>query len=99
MDVQQRAARIAWVDARVGLDQALIRHLFVERDIAFDRAHRAHRVGIFVAVGVADGDHRLQLHQVFGGAQRDGRQRLVNVDLQHGQVMLQIASHHPAGVA
>src|SRR5262249_37698683 len=54
LHVEERPARIAGVDARVGLDQRLVRHVLVQADVALDGADDAHADGMLVAIGVAN---------------------------------------------
>ena len=75
VDVQQRAARVAGVDAGVGLDQVVVVLGVAHLHGAVQRADDAARDRMFVAVGVAHRDHRLAGHQIGRRADRSDRQR------------------------
>ena len=86
VDVQERAARIAGIDAGVGLDEVVIPLGAAHFDVAVERGDDAAGEGVFVAVGVAEGEHGLPDHEIARGADSGHRQRLDGVDLDDGQV-------------
>ena len=93
VDVQQRPARVAGIDAGVGLDQVVVELGVAHLDRAVQRADDAAGDRVLVAVGVADRDDRLARHQVGGGAERHHRQRRAGVDLDDGQIGFHVAGH------
>ena len=86
VDVQQRPARIARVDARVGLNQVVVRLRLADLHIAAQRADDAARDRLLIAEGVAERDHRFADHQVGRRAEADHGQRFGGRNLDHGQV-------------
>ena len=86
IDIQQRPARIARVDAGIGLNQVLILLGVADVNGAVQGADDAARDGVFVAIGVADGDDRFARHQIAGSADRDHRQFFFGRDLDDRQV-------------
>src|SRR5579875_569656 len=54
VDIQQRAARVARINAGVGLDQRLVGYFLVETDIAADGTDNANGDRMFVAIGIAN---------------------------------------------
>jgi hypothetical protein len=95
-DVEQRAAGVAGIDRGVGLDEVVVPLRAAHLDVAVKGRDDAPGHGVFVAEGVAEGEHRLADHQIAGCADADHRQRLVDVDLEHGQVGAGIVRHQLA---
>src|SRR5262249_31191399 len=87
VDVQERPARVARVDGRVGLDQVLEHGAPRHGDLPAQGADDAVRDGVPPAVRVADGDHVLADHQIAAGPQRQGGQLLAGLDHQDRQVV------------
>ena len=83
---KQRPARIAGVDAGVGLDQVVVRLRVADLHVAAQGADDAARDGLLVAERVAQGDDRFAVHQVGRRADANHGQRLVGRDLDDGQV-------------
>ena len=92
--VDQRATAVTGIDGGIGLNQILVGLLFVEFDIAPDRAHDPFGHGVFPAEGVADCDHILTDHQVGRGAQRHHRQTGGRIDLDDRQVSHLVRVEH-----
>ncbi len=90
--IHQRAARVAAVDRRIGLDEILVG--VQAQLIAAGGADDAHGDGLADAEGVADRQGDVADAYAIGMAERDGRQ-VCEVDLQHGKVGLRIAANHP----
>src|SRR5262245_43080407 len=86
VDVQQRAARVAGVDAGIALNEVVIFLLVAYLHVAVQGADDAAGHGVLVAVGIADGDDLLAFHQVARGAKVDDRQWLLGVDFDDGQI-------------
>ena len=76
VDIQQRTARVAGIDAGVGLDQVVVALRIADLHRAMQGADDAARDRVFIAVGVAHRDHRFADHQIAGGADGDDRQFL-----------------------
>ena len=93
VDVQQRSAGIAGVDAGVGLDQVVVALRIADLHRAVQGADDAAGDGVLVAIGVAHGDDRFADHQIARGAERDDRQLLRHVDLDHRQVVDRIGGN------
>jgi len=93
VDVDQRAARVAGVDGRVGLDEVL--EVVDAELVAAQRRDDAAGHGLADAEGIADGQHLVAHLQFVGAAQHDHRQ-LVELDLEHGQVGVGIGADHLA---
>ena len=91
VDVQQRPARIARVDAGVGLDQIVVELGVAHLDRPVQGADDAAGDRVLVAVGVAHRNHRLARHQVGERADGNHRQRALRVDLDDGQVGFRVA--------
>ena len=86
IDVEQRAAGVARVDAGVGLDQVVVSLRAAHLHIAVEGRHDAAGHRVLVAVGIAKGEHRLPDHQVGRRADRDHGERLVVLDLDHREI-------------
>ena len=85
--VDQRAARVARVDRRVGLDHVLDREAVGSLDLPLERAHDSRRDGAVEAERVSDRDHRVADPHVRGVAQCQRLERLlVGVDLEQRDV-------------
>ncbi len=99
VDVQQRAAGVARVDAGVGLDQVFIGLGVADLDRPVQGADDPLRDRVVIAEGVADGDHRFGGHQVAGGANGDDGEPLagLQVDLDDGQVGIGVAGDELGG--
>ncbi|KFJ51145.1 hypothetical protein DK45_2 [Bordetella bronchiseptica] len=93
MGVDQRAARIAGIDRRVGLDEILIG--IDTQAIAPQRRHDALRSGLAHAEGVADGQHHVaHPRRALVGEGRDRQLAQLACQLEHRQVGLRIRAHH-----
>src|SRR5438445_4014143 len=89
--VDQRAAGVARIDRRVGLDEVL-----VLGDADVGAAHRAddpHRHRLVEAKGVADGQHVLTYLKFVGIGPGDGRQ-VLGLHLNDRDVGLWVGAHH-----
>ena len=86
IDVEQRAAGVARVDAGVGLDQVVVPLRAAHLHVAVEGRHDAAGHGVLVAIGIAKGEHRLPDHQVGRRADRDHGERLVVLDLDHREI-------------
>ena len=92
VNVQERSAGIARIDARIALNQVVVFLLVADLHVAMQRADDPARHRMLISVGIADGDDLLTFHQIAGGAELDHRQWLFDVDLDHGQVGLAVVS-------
>ena len=99
VDVDQRPARVARVDAGVGLDQVAVDLLVGEGHVPLQGADDPDGDGVLVAEGVADRDDVLADHQVGRRADRDRGQGAAGVDLEHRQVHRLVLLDHPGRVA
>ena len=88
--IHQRAAGIAGVDGRVGLNEILIL-VETRQAAAAQRADNAHRHGLADTEGIADGEHNVADFQLVAVAQRDGGQ-VFRVNLQHGHVRRRVGA-------
>ena len=95
--VQQRAAGVAGVDGRVGLDGVLDGRALRTSNGA-DGADDAAGHGAAEAKGIADGVDLLAHGECGGVGQRDGLQ-VGRVDLQQGQVVRPVGAHNLGRVA
>src|SRR5262249_26850122 len=85
--VQQRAAGVAVVDSRVGLDRVADRELRLAGDRPVERAHDAARDRLLEAERAADGDDAVADLQVARAAYGEREElRGGRVDLDHGEV-------------
>ena len=86
--VEQRTARVAGVDRRVGLQDVVDREAVGRRDLALKRRDHARRQRPFQVEGVAD---RVDRVADLGGARVAERERVqgqaVRVDAQHGEIV------------
>jgi hypothetical protein len=73
VDVEERPAGVARIDARVGLDEVLVLLGAGHFDVAVQRGDDPAGDRVLVAVGVAEGEHRLADHEVVRGSDRDHR--------------------------
>ncbi len=87
--VEQRATGVAAVDRGVGLDVVVER---ARLDVAAARRHDAGRHGAAQAERIADRHHGLANAQLGGVAELHGRQRLVALDLEHGEIGLLVST-------
>ena len=86
VDIQQRPARIAGVNARTCLDQVLILLSLADLYGSIDRADDAFRDRVGVAIGVSDCNHGLAAEQIVRRSNRDRSQRPGHVNFDDGQV-------------
>src|ERR1035437_7999405 len=87
----QRAARVAGVDRRIGLNEVLV--VFDSEIGAALSADDAHGDGLADAEGIADGQHVVAHLHLIGIANGDGLQGS-GVHLEYGDVGLRIGAHH-----
>ena len=89
MQVEQRAARVAGVDRRVGLDRLADETVLLGAlDDPAQGADHADGEGLFQPKGVADGDHELaDAHPIRVAQWHGGRQIAARIDVDHGQVV------------
>ena len=64
VDVEERAAGVARVDARIGLDQVIVPLGAAHFDIAVQGRNDSPSQGVLVAVGIPQGKHGLADHQI-----------------------------------
>ena len=90
--VEQRAARIAGVDGSVGLNEG--HHIVVDGNAAVGGRNDAgcDRALQVEAAGVADDDGRLADAQIIRAAEGCGRQGLLGLDLEDGNIGLDIGA-------
>ena len=93
--VEQRSARVARVDRRVGLehvDAALRGHV----ELAAERADHAHRDGVVEAERIANGHHPVAGLHLFRVAEAGFRQRAAGLfgQLDQGAVGQRVAADH-----
>ncbi len=93
--VEQRSARIARVDRRVGL-QHVDAALRGDRELAAERADHADRDGMVEAERIADGHHPVAGLHLFRVAEAGFRQRAAGLfgQLDQGAVGQRVAAHH-----
>ncbi len=99
VDVQKRSARIAGIDAGVGLDKVVVELGVAHLDRAMQRADNAAGHRMFIAVGVADRDDGFARHQIGRGANGNHGQRIPRFDFDDGQIGIQIAGDQLGHVA
>jgi hypothetical protein len=87
--VEQRATRVAAVDRGVGLDVVVER---ARLDVAAARRHDAGRHGAAQAERIADRHDRLADLHLARVSELDGGQRLVALDLEHGEIGLLVTA-------
>jgi len=90
IDIQQRPSGVAWVDAGVALNEVVVFLLVANLHVAVQGADDPAGHRVLVAIGVADGDHLLALHQVARGPEMDRRQRLLRVKLDDSEIGLRV---------
>ena len=95
--VQQRAAGVAGIDGRIGLDGVFNGRAFAVANRP-DGADDAARHGAAQAEGIADGVDLLAHVELRGVGQRD-RLQVGRVDLQQRQVVNLVGAHHARRVA
>src|SRR5581483_12349336 len=87
--VEQRTARVAGVDGRVGLNDAADEPLVLRTQRAIQAADDARRQRALQAEGIADGEDA-HADQQLGRVAPGYREELVrgSLDLQHGQIVV-----------
>ena len=96
VNVHQRPARVARVDAGIGLNQVVV-HLGVgDLNRAVQSTNDSARHRVFVSVGVPNGDHLFAFHQVAGRSDPDHRQRILQRDPNHRQVGRRVVRYQAA---
>ena len=97
--VDQRTARVAWVDRRVGLDHVVDREVVGRLDLALQRGHDAGGDRAVEAERIADRDDRVT-HLDLGGVAERQRMELVRrrVDLEDGNVRGRVLATTCAGI-
>ena len=87
--IDQRAARVALVDRRVGLNEVLES---VDAEIAApERGNDAHRYGLTDVKRIADREHDVADLQGVRSAERDRRQ-VASLDLQYREVAFRVGA-------
>ena len=89
--VDERAAGVAGIDRRIGLDEVL--EAIDAEMVAPERADDAHRDGVAEAERIADREHDVADLQMLHRAERDGRQ-VFAVGLEHGEIRFGIDAAH-----
>src|ERR1035437_1637331 len=89
--IDQRAARVARVDRRIGLNKGFV--VFDAQIVAAGSADDAHGDGLADAERIADGQHVVAHLHLIGIANGDGLQG-ASVHLEYGNVGLRIGAYH-----
>ena len=89
--IEERAAAVAGVDRRVGLDEVVVGP---GADRARLGAHDAHRHGVAETKRIADGHHVLADAQLLARAERDRRQIARTDQLEHREIEARVAALH-----
>ena len=97
VDVHQRPAGVAGIDAGVGLDQIVVGLRVAHLNVAAQSADDTARDGVLVSKGVAQRDYGLAFHQVGRGADLDSCERLGSGDFDQRQVALGVAGNELGG--
>src|SRR5690606_11321941 len=98
VDVEQRTAGVAGIDAGVGLDQILVHLRVGDLHVAVQSADHAASNGLLVAVGIAHSNHRLTQHQIARRADADRAELGFRLDLDDGQVVLRVFGQPLGGI-
>src|SRR5688572_8484870 len=93
--VEQRAARIARIDRRVGLQESVVDALVVDAQRSPERGDHARRDGMRQYERIADCDHRLTDHEIGRRAGLDPGQLLLRLHLEHGDVVVRVRAEQP----
>ena len=93
VDVQQRTAGVAGIDAGIRLDQIVVLLRSTDLDFAMQGTDDPSRHGVLVAKGIPQGDDRLAGHQIAGDATGHHRQGIVGVDLDDRQIHHGVIRH------
>ena len=91
----QRAAGIAGIERRVGLDDVVDQPAAARTQRAAERGDHAGGYGRFEAEWIADGDHQLPALERLGIAERRGRQRHVLFHPDQGQIGIRVVADQP----